>query len=63
MKLEVKNITYSIDGKLIVDGVSLGIREGDFVGLVGPNGCGKSTLLKNIYKVYKPVAGAVFIDG
>ena len=63
MKLEVKDITYSIDGKLIVDGVSLGIREGDFVGLVGPNGCGKSTLLKNIYKVYKPDAGAVFIDG
>ena len=62
-KLEVKDITYSIDGKLIVDGVSLGIREGDFVGLVGPNGCGKSTLLKNIYKVYKPDAGAVFIDG
>ena len=53
----------TFDGKLIVDGVSLGIREGDFVGLVGPNGCGKSTLLKNIYKVYKPDAGAVFIDG
>ncbi len=63
MKLEVKDITYSIDSKLIVDGVSLGIKEGDFVGLVGPNGCGKSTLLKNIYKVYHPDSGAVYIDG
>ena len=63
MKLEVKNVSYSIDSKLIVDGVSLEIPEGSFVGLVGPNGCGKSTLLKNIYKVYKPDSGAVYIDG
>ncbi len=63
MKLDVENIRYSIDTKLIVDGVSLGVEEGSFVGLVGPNGCGKSTLLKNIYKVYKPDSGAVFIDG
>ena len=63
MKLEIKDITYSIDSKLIVDGVSLGIEEGSFVGLVGPNGCGKSTLLKNIYKVYKPDRGAAYIDG
>ena len=59
MKLEVKDIKYSIDQKLIVKGVSLGIEEGDFVGLIGPNGCGKSTLLKNIYRVYKPDSGVV----
>jgi iron complex transport system ATP-binding protein len=63
MKLEVKDIVYSIDSKLIVNGVSLGIQEGEFVGLVGPNGCGKSTLLKSIYKVYKPDSGAAYIDG
>ena len=63
MKLNVENISYSINSKLIVDGVSLGVEEGSFVGLVGPNGCGKSTLLKNIYKVYKPDSGAVYIDG
>lgn len=63
MKLEVKDISFSIDSKLIVNGVSLGIKEGDFVGLVGPNGCGKSTLLKNIYKAYHPDSGAVYIDG
>jgi len=63
MKLQVKDITYSIGSKLIVDGVSLDVEEGSFVGLVGPNGCGKSTLLKNIYKVYKPDRGAAYIDG
>ena len=50
MKLEVKDITYSIDGKTIVDSVSLEIEEGCFMGLVGPNGCGKSTVLKSIYR-------------
>ncbi len=63
MKLKIENITFSINSKLIVDGVSLDIEEGSFVGLVGPNGCGKSTLLKNIYRVYKPDSGSVYIDG
>ena len=63
MKLEIKDITYSINSRLIVDGVSLGIEEGTFVGLVGPNGCGKSTLLKNIYRTYQPDSGVVYIDG
>ena len=63
MKLEVKDITYSIDGKTIVDSVSLEIEEGCFMGLVGPNGCGKSTLLKSIYRTYKPDSGVVYIDG
>ena len=63
MKLDIQNITYSINGKVIVDGVSLGIEEGTFVGLVGPNGCGKSTLLKSIYRTYQPESGVVYIDG
>lgn len=63
MKLSIENITYSINSKLIVDGIDLGIEKGAFVGLVGPNGCGKSTLLKNIYKVYTPDEGSVYIDG
>lgn len=63
MKLDIKNITYSINGKVIVDGVDIGIKKGEFVGLVGPNGCGKSTLLKNVYRVYNPDNGEVLIDG
>ncbi|MBQ6393478.1 MAG: ABC transporter ATP-binding protein, partial [Eubacterium sp.] len=31
--------------------------------LVGPNGCGKSTLLKNIYRIYQPDKGKIFLDG
>lgn len=63
IKLETKGITYSIDGKVIIDGIDISVKEGEFVGIVGPNGCGKSTLLKNIYKVFTPESGAAFIDG
>ena len=63
IQLQVKGLTYSINSQKIVNDVTLEIKEGEFVGLVGPNGCGKSTLLKNIYRVYRPDQGAVYLDG
>ena len=63
MSLEVKNLSYNIGGKEILNNVFLKVDEGEFVGLVGPNGCGKSTLLKNIYRTFRPERNAVFIDG
>lgn len=63
MSLQVKNLCCSIGGKEILNHISLEVKEGEFVGLVGPNGCGKSTLLKNIYRTYRPTRNAVFIDG
>ncbi|MEE1227775.1 MAG: ABC transporter ATP-binding protein [Lachnospiraceae bacterium] len=63
VKLNVEDLGFSIDHTKIVDGVSLEIQDGEFVGLVGPNGCGKSTLLKNIYRIYKPDTGKIFLDG
>lgn len=62
MKLEVKDLGYSIDHKEILSDIHLNIKEGEFVGLVGPNGCGKSTLLKTIYKVLKPDDGIIYLD-
>ena len=62
MSLQVKNLDYQIGGKSILEQICLEVRDGEFVGLVGPNGCGKSTLLKNIYRTYKPGRGTVFLD-
>ncbi|WP_432403230.1 ABC transporter ATP-binding protein [Wukongibacter sp. M2B1] len=62
-KLEVCNLEYSIDDKKIIDNIDLCVRENKLVGLIGPNGCGKSTLLKNIYRLYKPDRGAVYLNG
>lgn len=61
--LSVQNIRYSVDGHLLLDGISLEIPRGSFVGLIGPNGSGKSTLLKTIYRVNKAEKGTVYLSG
>jgi len=42
----VKDLMFPTNKKPLLSNVSFSIREGDFIGLVGPNGCGKSTLIK-----------------
>ena len=63
MRLEAKDVTVNLSRKDIVKQVSLKVRENEFVGLLGPNGSGKTTLLKSIYRVLKPSAGLITIDG
>ena len=63
MKLEAKDIEAVLGGTPILRGVSLEVDHNDFVGIIGPNGSGKSTLLKCIYRVLKPQAGIVKLDG
>jgi oligopeptide transport system ATP-binding protein len=46
-----------------VDGVSLSIRKGETVGLVGESGCGKSTVGRTILRLYKPTSGDIVFDG
>src|SRR5512145_3362458 len=46
--LELRNLRVRYDKAQILNGVSLAVEDGEFVGLVGPNGAGKSTLLRAI---------------
>ena len=67
VQLEVTGITkrYRREGKphLVLDGVSLKVRQGEFVTLLGPSGSGKSTLFRIIGGVELPDEGEVAIGG
>jgi len=57
--LELKNITYRIAGRTLLDGASISIPSGYHVGFVGRNGTGKSTLFKLIAKELELDAGEI----
>jgi branched-chain amino acid transport system ATP-binding protein len=61
--LEVTDIKKRFGGITAVDGVSFDVREGEILGLIGPNGCGKSTLFNCILGQLTPTAGEVKVDG
>ncbi|NQT66806.1 MAG: sugar ABC transporter ATP-binding protein [Actinobacteria bacterium] len=61
--LEVKNLTKRFGGLVAVNNVSMGVKEGEVVGLLGDNGAGKSTLIKMVSGVYRPDGGKIFFMG
>jgi branched-chain amino acid transport system ATP-binding protein len=61
--VRVENLSKSFGGVKAVDGVSFEVREGEILGVIGPNGCGKTTLFNCILGQYRPDRGRVEIDG
>src|SRR3954463_11829004 len=52
-------ISKSLGSRVLFDNISLGISEGERLGLIGPNGAGKSTLLKILAGQIEPDAGSI----
>ena len=63
MKITTKDIQVGFHARQILKGISIESQDKELVGIIGPNGSGKSTLLKCIYRILKPDAGAVYLDG
>jgi iron complex transport system ATP-binding protein len=61
--LSAQNLSWSAGGATILSGVSLDVRPGEFLGIIGPNGSGKTSLMSLIAGIRKPQAGAVMLDG
>src|SRR5206468_3997768 len=61
--LSLTNISKAFAGVQALDRVSIEIRPGEVVGLVGENGAGKSTLIRILAGVYRPDSGALLLDG
>ena len=63
MMIELKDVYYSYEGISALKNISLAVREGEAVALMGTNGCGKSTLLKVINGILFPQSGTYAFRG
>lgn len=61
--LKADSLSYEIDGKLLIDEITLEFKPGVLYGILGPNGSGKSTLLKSLTGIWKPTNGSVLCNG
>ena len=61
MHLQINDLSWSVDGKIILKNINLQLHKGQFVGLIGPNGSGKSSLLRCAYRRQKADTGTVYL--
>ena len=61
--IEINNVSRHFGAVQAVNNVSLAIREGETLGLIGHNGAGKSTLFKMMLGLIPPSAGSILIHG
>lgn len=67
--IKASNVTFSypeeenVPAQLVLDDISLNIKKGEFVAILGHNGSGKSTLAKHFNAILNPVSGSVTVEG
>jgi cobalt/nickel transport system ATP-binding protein len=62
--IKTEALSFSYDGSApALAGISLELRGGEFLALLGANGCGKTTLLKQLNGLLRPSSGKVFLEG
>ena len=61
--VEMRNINVAFGGVRAVDDVTIDVRPGEVIGLVGGNGAGKSTLMRALSGAHRADSGEIFMDG
>ncbi|MDY5029665.1 ABC transporter ATP-binding protein, partial [Hallerella succinigenes] len=61
--LDIRNVHKSFGKKVVLNGINVFIKDGEFVTLLGPSGCGKTTLLRIIAGFEKADEGEVVLSG
>ena len=63
-EIALQNISFSyVEGKKLIEKLSLNVRQGQRVAIVGPTGCGKTTLINLLMRFYDTTAGSIRVDG
>ena len=62
-KLQALDLRKSFGGRVVLDGISFSLSEGESLVIVGPSGTGKSVLLKHLIGLIQPDSGKVFVAG
>lgn len=61
--IELKNVTKAYCDKVVLNGIDLTVKKGEFVTIIGTFGCGKTTLLKLINGLIEPTSGKISVYG
>ena len=61
--IELKNVTFSYEKTPILENATFSLKQGDFLGIIGPNGGGKTTLLKLLLGILEPDSGVIRVLG
>ncbi len=64
-EIEFKNVSFKYPGteKMILDNISIKIKAGEHLSIVGLNGAGKTTFIKLLCRLYDPTEGEIFVNG
>ncbi|MDR3049038.1 MAG: LPS export ABC transporter ATP-binding protein [Elusimicrobiota bacterium] len=63
MILQAKELYKKYKYRMVVNGISINVKEGEIVGLLGPNGAGKTTTFYMTVGLIKPHSGKIYLDG
>jgi sulfonate transport system ATP-binding protein len=62
-KIYFENFTKKFGDLLVLDDITFGIEDGEFLVIVGPTGCGKTTLVKLLIGLLEPTQGDIYVNG